>query len=361
MAQGALVPEFSLEQVFEGFKRRFFGVAEKAFTSLGAFQNELGQHLGKITELNGEIAKKNAEFAMEMWEFEKDICSIRDYYDKIISSTKSVVDYGTHQQVIPNIQDLIRKKQYLEAEKEIRDFLQRLRTRIQRVEDDISSLKQNCPDLEKVKQKIREKNAFVDGGTKDKENEVSESQYGLFKLGSYTIFYTMAGAVTSMVFFSKAPIEGSEITTALMAAGTEALTFYTGSVARGLSSVMDASKLSIALQNKITQSVAAVRMCLAGFFNEVNNFQKHIHTIQETCFQQLDADINHLEDDIDRGSDTLSAWMSRSEILQKMFEGFTHLSTHVIEVQSRLDDNSFKDVMKQLERGIDVVSLGTPV
>jgi len=203
MAQSTLVPvfEFSLEKVFEGFKKRFFGVAEKAFTSLGAFQNELVQHLGKITELNGEIARKNAEFAMEMMEFEKDISRIRDYYDTIISSTKSVVDYGTHQQVIPNIQDLIRQKQYLEAKNEIKDFIQRLKTRIKRVEDDINSLKQNCPDLEKVKQKVREKNAFVDGGTKDKEDEVSESQYKLFKLGSYTIFYTVAGAVTSMVFF----------------------------------------------------------------------------------------------------------------------------------------------------------------
>ena len=358
-------PRVSLETVYEAFKRRFVGAAEEAFTSLGGFQKELVQHLGEITELNSEIARKNAEFAMKMYDFERDICCIRDYYDVIISSTKAVVDYGSNQKAIPLIRALIAEKRYAEAKEEIKGFLHYLKKRIKRVEDDIDMLRQNCPDLDSVKMKILQENAFIDGGTKQKEDEVSESQYKLFKLGASTFFYTVAGAVTSMVVVSQAPVEsGSEVTTAFMSAGTEALSFYTGSIMGGLSSVMEASMLSVELKNKIAKSVTAVHKCLMGFFKQVTQFQKDIHTI-ETCINQLDIDIVDLQEDIDSDasySQAETAWVSRSETLQKMFADFARLSTRVIEVQKGIDDDDgFKDIIKTLERSVELVSLGTPV
>ena len=101
-----------------------------------------------------------------------------------------------------------------------------------------------------------------------------------------------------------------------------------------------------------------------GFFKQVTQFQKDIHTI-ETCINQLDIDTVDLQEDIDSDasySQAETAWISRSETLKKMFADFAHLSTRVIEVQKGIDeDDGFKDIIKTLERSVELVSLGTPV
>ena len=70
---------------------------------MAGFQKELLAHLNEMTELNSQIAKRNATLAMKLSDFERDICQIRDYYDRIIDSTKTVVDYGSDQTVIPSL------------------------------------------------------------------------------------------------------------------------------------------------------------------------------------------------------------------------------------------------------------------
>lgn len=364
-ADGLSIPQVvSLRVLFETIKRSFFNAAEEVFTSLSDFQKELAQHLAKITELNVEIARKNAEFAMKLCNFEKDICCIRDYYDIIIASTKTVVDYGSSQKIIPHIRELIEEKQYPEAEEEIKGFLHYLKKLIKRVQDDIDSLGQNCPSPSVVKRKIIQENAFTDVATKEKEGEVSTSQHKLFKLGMSTFIYTMAGAATSMIVASHVPVEGSEITKVMMSAGSEALSFYTGSVMEGLNSVMDASRISVELKRKVESSVTDVCRCLTGFFKQLTQFQVDIKTI-ETCISRLNIDIIDLEEDIDSDTSygqTGSAWMYRSEILQKMFEHFAHLNTRVVEKQKTMaDESEFGNIIARLERSVQLASLGTPV
>ena len=314
------IPEVvSFRVLFETIKRSFFDAAEEVFTSLADFQKELVQHLSRITELNSEIARKNAEFAMKLCEFEKDICCIRDYYDVIIASTKTVVDYGSSQKIIPCIKDLIEEKRYPEAEEEIKGFLHYLKKLIKRVQGDIDALSQHCPNPDEVKKRILQENASTDCATKQKEGEVSESQRKLFKLGMSTFVYTVAGAATSMIVASHVPAEGSEITKVMMSAGSEALSFYTGSIMQGLGSVMDASKLSVELKKKVESSVTDVCRCLTGFFTQLTQFQLDIKTI-ETCISRLNIDIIDLQEDIDSKvsyNQTESAWLYRSEILQK--------------------------------------------
>ena len=353
----------SLEGLYTTFKERLFGATEEVLMSLGEFQKELEVHINEITKLNFELEKENWDFVLEMYECERDLCHIRDYYRVIIADTKILVEYGSNQKGIPYIRDCIEEKRLTEAKEEIKDFLKYLQKLIKRVQDDLNKW-QNFPGLDEMKSKIKENKASahkVTESIKQEAGDIPQSKYKVFKLGMSAFCYTVAGA--GILIASQAALDESQITKTLVSFGSEALVFQTNNVMRGMKSMMETSKLSDKLQNNIHDRVAAVNACLQGFFKRVNQFQEDITTIEITI-DNLDLDIHGLQDDIDSGgqTDTNSAWLYRSKILQKMFKGFENLNPIVIEKQKSIEDEKgIEDIMAQLERIIKITSEGTPV
>ena len=107
-------------QLYDALKEKLFGCTEEVLGSMADFQKELEQHLDEMTELNDQITTRNADLAMKLYDFQRDICQICDYCNRVISSTKTVVDYGSDQKVILHKEE---EKRYLEAKQEINSFL----------------------------------------------------------------------------------------------------------------------------------------------------------------------------------------------------------------------------------------------
>ena len=78
----------------EALEDKLSGCTEQVLGFLADFHNELVKHLNELTKLNSQIAVRNANLAINC-DFEKDICQICNYYDRIIFSTKTLVDYGS--------------------------------------------------------------------------------------------------------------------------------------------------------------------------------------------------------------------------------------------------------------------------
>lgn len=283
---------------YDVLQQRLFGCAEEVLYSMGEFQKELVKHLDEMTVLNGEIARSNADLAMKLSNFERDICHIRDYYDRIIASTKTAVDYGCDQQIIPHIRDLIEERRYAEAKSDIDGFLFYLRKAIKGVEEDIDAMKKHCPNLETVKTNIQ-RAVSASGATTAKQHEMQLSHGKVFKLGTSTLVYMMAGAATGLVVASSMPQEASKLTEVLTSAGSEALTFCTGNVVTGLRKAMDDANLTLELRKKAESNVVEVCRCLTGFFKQLNRFQSDINTVESTIdalkrnmvgLQEVDSD-----------------------------------------------------------------------
>ena len=93
--------------------------------------------LAKVTEISSQTARKDPELAVTLSNFEKDVCGICNYYQRIIASTKSLVNYCSNQTVIPSIIQLIKDKCYLEANNELKGFMKSLKRLIKRINADI--------------------------------------------------------------------------------------------------------------------------------------------------------------------------------------------------------------------------------
>ena len=351
------------QKLYEALQDKLFGCTEQVLGSLADFQNQLVKHLNEVTELNGQIAVRNAGLAMKLCDFEKDICQIRDYYDRIIASTKTLVDYGSDQKVIPHIEGLIEEKRYPEAKNEINGFLRYLRKAIKRVERDIEAL-QECPDIETVKSEVKQ-NISVSDPTKAKQDEVQVAQRRVFRLGASTLVYTMAGAATGLVIASYMPQEAAKLTEVVTSAGSEIFSFYTGSVLTGLPSVMKNANLSAELQKRAQASIIEVCQCLTGFFNQLTRFETDIKSI-EKIIDGLKLDMDDLQEEVDSDNihaDMVSRWAYVGRILQQMFGSFTRLSVRVVEKQQnqRFSDEGFHAFMERLNRSVELTTLGTPV
>ena len=352
---------------YETLQEKLFGCTEEVFSSMADFQKELVKHLDEITELNIEIARRNANLAMKLSDFERDICHIRDYYDRIIASTKTLVSYGTNQKIIPYIKDLIEEKRFAEAKIEIDSFLRHLQKAIKRVKEDIEAMQEDstCPNLETVKGEIRHTLTASDELTMVKQVQMQTSYSKVFRLGTSTLVYTMAGAATAgLVVASCMPQEASKLTDIVTSAGSEVLTFCTGSVLTGLRKVMDSANLTNELRKKAESSIAKVCRCLIGFFEQLNHFQSDISTI-EKAIGELKCDMVNLQEEVDSDdirTNTVGGWAYVEEILQQMFESFHRLNTRVIEKSNKgFSKEEFDAVMERLTRSVDLTLLGTPV
>ena len=124
--------------------------------SLGNCQKELSEHLAEISSLSKEVARWNADVSILLSDFEKDIGCIRAYYQKILSSTRALVNYGSGVKVIPAIVELLDQKQFSTAKGEIISFLDCLMKSIDQVEKDVKTLDEKCPvKIETVGDQIR--------------------------------------------------------------------------------------------------------------------------------------------------------------------------------------------------------------
>lgn len=350
-------------RLYDVLKEKLFGCTEEVLGSMADFQKELVQHLDEMTELNGQIAKRNADLAMKLYDFQRDICQIRDYYDRVISSTKTVVDYGCDQKVIPHIKELIEEKRYSEAKQEINSFLRLLKKAIRRVERDIKALHEDCPDIVTIKGEIKQ-NVSVSDPTRAKQHEVETGRYRVFRLGASTLVYMAAGAATGLIIASYAPQEATKFTEAVTSAGSEVLSFCTGNVLTGLNSVMEKAKLSNELRNKAESSIVDVCRCLTGFFKELTRFETDIASI-EKVIDELKLDMTDLQEEVDYEgihANMVSGWAYTGKILQQMFGSFTRLSTRVVEKQDQgFTDEEFHTIMERLYRSVELTTLGTPV
>ena len=348
---------------YDALQEKLFGCTEEVLGSMADFQKELVKHLNEMTELNGEIAMRNADLAMKLSDFERDICQIRDYYDRIIASTKTVVDYGSDQKVIPHIEGLIEEKRYLEAKQEINCFLRYLNKAIKRVERDIEAMHEDCPGMETVKGEIKQ-HILVSDPTKAKQHEVQVGHHRVFRLGTSTLVYMMAGAATGLVIASCMPQEATKLTEVVTSAGSEVLSFCTGSVLTGLRSVMENANLSNELKKRAESSIIEVCRCLTGFFEQLTRFQTDIATIEKTI-DGLKLDVADLHEEVDSEAihtNMVGGWAYVNKILQQMFGSFTRLSTRVIEKQDQgFTDKEFHAIMERLYRSVELTTLGTPV
>ena len=274
---------------YEALQQKFFNCTEKILGSLADFQKQLLEHLNEMTELNSLIAKWNPDLAMKLSNFGRGICQIRDYYDRIIASTKTLVNYGCNQKVILHIKDLMDGKRYPEAREEINGFFYYLDKLIIRVDRDIESWHKD-QDLKAFKDDIvREIDAIVNP-TVEKQHEVQVSLHRVFKLGTSTLVCLIAGAASGMVVGSYLPQDVANMTEAVTSVGSEMFSFCANSVLTGLQSAMKKSDLTQELRKQAESNIRNVCHCLIGLFDQLNYFQSNIGTIEKI--------IDELKDDI---------------------------------------------------------------
>ena len=271
---------------YEALQQKFFNCTEEVLGSLADFQKQLLEHLKEMTELNSQIAKWNPDLAMKLSNFGRDICQIRDYYDRIIASTKTLVDYGCNQKVILHIKDLMDEKRYPEARDEINGFLYYLDKLIIRVDRDIESWHKD-QDLKAFKDDIVHEIDAIVNPTVEKQHEVQVSLHRVFKLGTSTLVCLIAGAASGMVVGSYLPQDIANMTEAVRSVGSEMFSFYANSVLTGLQSAM---KKSEELRKQAESNIRNVCHCLIGLFDQLNYFQSNIATIEKI--------IDELKDDI---------------------------------------------------------------
>ena len=348
------------------FQEKIFGCTEEVLGSMSKFQSAFRKHLDEITELNSEIARRNAGLAMKLLDFEKDICHIRDYYEIIIASTKTMVEYGCDQSIIPHIRNLIEEKRFPEAKIEIDSFLCHLQKAIKRVKQDIEAMQEDCTDLNTVKSEIQLQSLKLTAGDEliaAKQAQIQASRGRVFRLGTSTLVYTMAGAAAGLVVASCIPQEASKLTDIVTSAGSEVLTFYTGSVLTGLKKLMGNANLSD-LNERAESSMKEVTSCLLDFFKQLDHFQSNINTI-ETTIDKLKRDMVDLQEGVDYDdvhTITVAGWKYVGKILQQMFGSFTRLNACVSDESTEgFSKEEFDGVIKRLTRSVDLTVQGTPV
>lgn len=349
------------ERRYEAIQKILFNGTEKVLGSMGDFQKELVKHLDEMTELNGEIAKRNAALAMKLSNFERDICHIRDYYKRIIATTKTLVDYGCDQGIIPHIRELIEEKRYSEAKTEVNGFFVHLTKAIKRVEKAIDKMHEDCPNMDTVKDKLMQSVTAGDPLT-TKQVELQESHGRVFRLGTSTLVYMIAGATAGIVVASCLPQEAAKLTEVVTSAGSEVFTFCTGNVLTGLRSIMEQANLTHQLKKRAESNIIDVCRCLTGFFDQLTHFQSNIKTIEVTI-DNLKDDMADLQEEVDGdiNAHTVYQWKYVIKITQSMFESFTCLNTVIEKPTEGFSEEDFQAVMKRLTRSIELTSLGTPV
>ena len=105
--------------------------------ALADLLDELRGSSAKIKEISREIARTNVLFAMQLNEFGEDLKLLHNYYTHIYIKTKGMVEFGISKDLIPYYGELIEKKDYLKAFKEIRSFLDILTRRIKEILDEV--------------------------------------------------------------------------------------------------------------------------------------------------------------------------------------------------------------------------------
>ena len=211
--------------------------------SLGECQKQLSVALGEMSQLSQVVARWSADVSMLLGEFEKDISCIRDFYQRILSSTKVLVNYGSNA-VIPGIIDLLNKSEFSKAKDTIADFLQCLMKLICQVEKDVEKMDNDCPvKIDTVKQQITElirvsDKPLISEEVERREAEVQASQAKLLKTGMKTMFYCIGGVVSGLVIASRMPEEATELSKIFISAGSTMVSFYTDRTIKTLGEVL---------------------------------------------------------------------------------------------------------------------------
>lgn len=138
--QSVYITDDEFEMVKKKTRLIFTSIAEFISTSIVSDTDGLPKMIKLYREILPVGRLRNAEIAMKVSNFEKGMWEIRDYYSRIIASTKTIVKYCSNGNVIPHIITLIQKKSYQEAEKEIQSFLHCLKKLIKAVQSDIEAM-----------------------------------------------------------------------------------------------------------------------------------------------------------------------------------------------------------------------------
>ena len=309
--------------------------------SLGECQKQLSVALGEMSQLSQVVARWSADVSMLLGEFEKDISCIRDFYQRILSSTKVLVNYGSNA-VIPGIIDLLNKSEFSKAKDTIADFLRCLMKLICQVEKDVEKMDNDCPvKIDTVKQQITElirvsDKPLISEEVERREAEVQASQAKLLKTGMKTMFYCIGGVVSGLVIASRMPEEATELSKIFISAGSTMVSFYTDRTIKTLGEVLDAARLNDEIKKRIKLTVKRVYHCLNLFFTQLNAFQKDIETIKVNINGFRD-DVGSLKDESVDGTSTISVQQYVKEVLQKMYDDFHLLKVKVVDENVNLE------------------------
>ena len=331
---------------------RFFERAADVLLSIGTFKRELAKQLTNLTELISKIAEKNVDLAALLYEFEKDVCKIRDFYTRIISRTEALVEFGSKQKLIEDIKKYFEKKSFSEALKELNSFLDMFKRHMSVVNKCIEIMREDCPDLKMVMEKYQKFKKSSDDAISVLQNEmqeVSQKENKVFRLGSTTMICMIAGAATGFVITSYLPKEQTGLKEIITSGGSEVLAFCIDNVLKDLGSIMKESNLTNELMQNIKSNTEEICHHLVGFFGQIQSFEVNINSIT-FAIKGMEDDIDDLRDDVPILEDgiTQSEWLYQIGILNKLCESCKDLYADVIN-PSKAKNKDFDDLVKKLE------------
>jgi len=324
--------------------------------SMGDCQKQLSEHLAEMSNLNREVARWSADVSTLLSDFEKDIKCISSYYQRILSSTKALVSYGSDVNVIPEIIELLNKRHFSKAKTEVTSFLECLMKLIRVVEKDVQTLDDKCPvKIEEVSQQIKEMIRDLDmplisEAVKRGEAKVQASTVRLFKAGIKTGFFLVGGVAMGFFLASNLPEEMSEYTQLVASTGSNIFTYYSMSAIKSLGEILNATKLTEKTKKGIESIVSKVYHCLRLFVAQLNEFQNDIESIK-VHIDWFKDDAASLDDESVEGTtSTNSVRHYVKNILQKMYDDFCLLKGEVV------DNNRTSNLEKESEMAMKEIS-----
>ena len=117
----------------------------KTICTLGEFLDELNGSSTKLNKISREISMTHLLFAMQLNEFGVKLKVLHNYYTHIYIKTKAMVEFVISQDLIPYYRELIDNKDYLQAIKEIKSFLDILTRRVKEILDEVAKSR-HCAD-----------------------------------------------------------------------------------------------------------------------------------------------------------------------------------------------------------------------
>lgn len=349
MAVSKVAPtENALKKFYDILKEKLFDCTSQIFGCMANFHREIEKDLSEMDILRKQIAEEDRDLVMKLSDFVKDVRKIRDYYNRIITSTETIINYGSKQNLIPYIITLIDKNSYTEATQEISSFLDGLKRLIEGVEKDIYAMNEDAEPNEvqkKITVSISECANRLDDLKNDMEKDKAQAVCDkVFRLGSTTLVYVFAGAVATGCVISCIPKHWSAVTETVQSAGSEVLSFVTDNVLKGLGSVVNAANLSKELKKTTESKLKEISNCLLNFFLQINEFQSNIKSIiiaTKGLKEDISTEYKAIRDDT---TVTRSTMELQKEILEKMFNCIkTDLPSCI--AKSKDDNEGLDDVL----------------